>query len=104
MAASCAISVVQHGRDVERQDAPHVCRIPDIHEYDQTVSLAYTYKAKVVITEWVKEFPIRTCDGCFRYSMRIQELQEASSVNENAEELLRVRPFASLCLVLVVDL
>ena len=68
------------------------------------MSLAYTYRAKVDITEWVKECPIRTCDGGFRYSMRIQELQEASGVNENAEELLRVRPVASLCLVLVADL
>jgi hypothetical protein len=36
--------------------------------------------------------------------MRIQELQEASSVNEHAEELLRVGAFASLFLVFVIGL
>ena len=29
---SCAISVVEHGRDVEREDAAYVGRVPNIHE------------------------------------------------------------------------
>jgi hypothetical protein len=36
--------------------------------------------------------------------MRIQELQKASSVNEHAEELLWVWPFASLFFIFVVGL
>ena len=42
-------------------------------------------KAKVVTAEYVKKWRLRTCDGSFGHSMRIQELQEASGVNKHAE-------------------